>query len=122
MTLPAVDVSLLRKIMTLVTNVCSEECQEKSGVIFLIRNVIYYYEIAFFFAIVSLLFWYGKQTVCVKWGRCISDYFSISNGVRQDGTLSPKLFFVYVLDDLSDKLVTSKDGCSIDSLCMNHVM
>ena len=26
------------------------------------------------------LFWYSKQTVCVKWGRCISDYFSISNG------------------------------------------
>ena len=75
-----------------------------------------------FFAIVSLLFWYSKQTVCVKWGRCISDYFSISNGARQDGILSEKLFSVYVLDDLSDKLVTSKVGCSIDSLCMNHVM
>ena len=22
-----------------------------------------------------LLFWYSKQTICVKWGRCISDYF-----------------------------------------------
>ena len=43
-----------------------------------------------------LLFWYSKQTVCVKWGRCISDYFSISNGVRQGGILSPKLFSVYV--------------------------
>ena len=51
-----------------------------------------------------LLFWYSKQTVCVKWGRCISDYFSISNGIRQGGILSPKLFSVYV-DDLSDKLV-----------------
>ena len=30
-----------------------------------------------------LLFWYSKQTVCVKWGTCISDYFCISNGVRQ---------------------------------------
>ena len=68
-----------------------------------------------------LLFWYSKQTVCVKWGRCISDYFSISNGVRQGGILSPKLFSVYV-DDLSDKLVESKVGCSIDNLCMNHVM
>ena len=28
-----------------------------------------------------LLFWYSKQTVCVKWGRCISDYFSISNDI-----------------------------------------
>ena len=68
-----------------------------------------------------LLFWYSKQTVCVKWGRCISDYFSISNGVRQGGILSPKLFSVYV-DDLSDKLVESKVRCSSDNFCMNHVM
>ena len=67
-----------------------------------------------------LLFWYSKQTICVKWGRCISDYFSISNGVRQGGNLSSKLFSVYV-DDISDKLVKSKVGCSID-LCMHHVM
>ena len=40
-----------------------------------------------------LLFWYSKQCVCVKWGTCISDYFSISNGVRQGGILSTKLFF-----------------------------
>ena len=68
-----------------------------------------------------LLFWYSKQTVCVKCVRCISDYFSMSNGVRQGGILSPKLFPVYV-DDFSDKLVKSKVGCSIDNLCMNHVM
>ena len=30
-------------------------------------------------------------------------------------------FFVYV-DDLSDKLVKGKVQCSIDNLCMNHVM
>ena len=35
--------------------------------------------------------------------------------------MSPKLFSVYV-DDLSNKLVESKVGCSIDNLCMNHVM
>ena len=46
-----------------------------------------------------LLFWYSKQTVFVKWVRCISNYFSISNGVRQGGILSPKLFSGYV-DDL----------------------
>ena len=56
-----------------------------------------------------------------RYRRHISDYFSISNGVRQGGILSPKLFSVYV-DDLSDKLVESKVGCSIDNLCMNHVM
>ena len=68
-----------------------------------------------------LLFWYSKQTVCIKWGRCISGFFCISNGVRQGGILSPKLFSVYI-DDLSDKLVKCKVGCYIDNLCMNHVM
>ena len=56
-----------------------------------------------------LLFWYSKQTVCIKWGKCISVFFSISNGVRQGGILSPKLFSVYI-DDLSDKLVKCKVG------------
>ena len=68
-----------------------------------------------------LLFWYINQTMCVKWGSCISRYFYVSNGVRQGGILSPKLYSVYV-DDLSDYLVKSQIGCHIDSLCVNHVM
>ena len=68
-----------------------------------------------------LLFWCSIQTVCIKWGTGMSDYFCISNGVRQGGILSQKLFSVYV-DDLSDKLIKSKTGCHIDNLCMNHVM
>ena len=56
-----------------------------------------------------LLFWYSKQTVCIKWRTCMSDYFCIFNGVRQSKIFSPKLFFVYV-DDLSDKLIKSKTG------------
>ena len=68
-----------------------------------------------------LLLWYSKQAVCVKLGRCIFYCFSISNGVRQGGMLSLKLFSVNV-EDLSDKLVKSKVGCSIDNLCLNHVM
>ena len=50
--------------------------------------------------------WYSKQTVCIKWGGCISDFFSISNGVTQGRILSLKLFsaLIYV-DDFFDKLV-----------------
>ena len=68
-----------------------------------------------------LLFWYTKQTMCVIWGNCMSDYFYVSNGFRQGGTLSPKLYSVYV-DDLSDYLVKSQIGCHIDNVCVNHVM
>ena len=59
--------------------------------------------------------------MCVKWGNCMSDYFYVSNGVRQGGILSPKLYSVYV-DDFSDYLVKSQIGCHIDNVCVNHVM
>ena len=44
--------------------------------------------------------------MCVKWGKVNSAYFNVSNGVRQDGILSTKLFAIYV-DDLSHELI----GC-----------
>ena len=58
--------------------------------------------------------------MCVKWGNCMSAYFYVSNGVRQGGILSPKLYSVYV-DDLSDYLIKSQIGCQIDKICINHV-
>ena len=42
--------------------------------------------------------------------------FKISNGVRQGGLLSPRLFAVYV-DDLY-----ARSGCFIEHQCINHVM
>ena len=51
----------------------------------------------------------------------MSDYFYVSDGVRQGGILSPKLYSVYV-DDLSDYLVKRQIGCHIDNVCVNHVM
>ena len=40
----------------------------------------------------------------------MSDSFSVSNGVRQGGILSPYLFCVY-MDDLSKKLNNVNAGC-----------
>ena len=51
----------------------------------------------------------------------MSDYFYVSNGVRQGGILSSKLYSVYV-DDLSEYLVKSLIGCQIDSVCVIQVM
>ena len=68
-----------------------------------------------------LLFGYTKQTMCVKWGNCMSDYFYVSNGVRQGGIISLKLYYVYV-DDLSDYLIERHIGSQIDNVCVNHVM
>ena len=50
-----------------------------------------------------IAFWYQTQTMCVKWGKVNSAYFNVSNGVRQGGILTPKLFATNV-DDLSHEL------------------
>ena len=49
-----------------------------------------------------------------------SSYFSVNNGVRQGGILSPKVFSVYV-DDLSVALSATKTGCVINDKSVNHV-
>ena len=67
-----------------------------------------------------LMFWYSKQEICIKWGNETSTCFTITNGVRQGGILSPTLFSIY-MDDLSFILSESGIGCLIDDLCINHV-
>ena len=66
------------------------------------------------------MFWYSKQEICIKWGNETSTCFTISNGVRQGGILSPTLFSIYI-DDLSFILPEIGIGCHIDELCINHV-
>ena len=53
--------------------------------------------------------------MCIKWGQATSDYFTISNGVRQGGILPPRLFAVYV-DDLSKQLIDARSGCFIECI------
>ena len=56
-----------------------------------------------------LVNWYRQQTLCVKWGRNTSSFFTVSNGVRQGGILSPFLFTLYI-DELSYQLNNSNLG------------
>ena len=39
--------------------------------------------------------WYATQTFIVQWGNCLSSPFTVTNGVRQGGILSPYLFNVF---------------------------
>ena len=51
----------------------------------------------------------------------MSDSFSVSNGVRQGGILSPYLFCVY-MDDLSKKLNNVNAGCFMGTALFNKLM
>ena len=42
-----------------------------------------------------LLFMYINQNLRVRWGNNYSDNFTVSNGVKQGGVISP-IFFVYI--------------------------
>jgi len=66
-----------------------------------------------------LLFWYSEQMMCIRWGNVLSYSFSVKNGVRQGGVLSPVLFNVYV-DDLSKKLNIFNNGCVLSNVMINH--
>ena len=57
-----------------------------------------------------LLTWYSDQQVSVLWNSSISEKFSISNGVRQGGVLSPILFTIY-MDELLLELKKAGIGC-----------
>ena len=60
---------------------------------------------------------YTCQTSRVKWGSSFSETFSISNGVKQGGVLSPILLGVYI-NSLLDKLEQSRAGFYIGHIFM----
>ena len=68
-----------------------------------------------------LWYWYRHQLVAVRWNNKMSEYFKVTNGVKQGGLLSPMLYNVYV-DDLSCKLNNSNAGCYINNILVNHFM
>ena len=59
-----------------------------------------------------LLDMYMRQRVRTSWGSFVSDVFSVSNGVRQGGVLSPILFALYI-DVLLLRLERSGYGCYV---------
>ena len=59
-----------------------------------------------------LLNMYTNQKLQVKWNSCKSPKFKVTNGVRQGGVLSPRLFSVYV-DELLERLKINGAGCHI---------
>ena len=62
-----------------------------------------------------LLNMYTNQKLRVKWANAYSSEFSVSNGVKQGGVISPLLFCVY-MDGLITELLSSNVGCFMGSV------
>jgi len=57
----------------------------------------------------------------LKWGANYSSPFTVANGVRQGGVLSPYLFAVY-LDEFLILLGSSRVGCTVGNMILVHLM
>ena len=62
----------------------------------------------------TLINWYSKLYVSVKWNNMCSTYLSVKSGVRQGGVLSPALFNIY-MDVLILALKKLGHGCHLDN-------
>ena len=62
-----------------------------------------------------LITWHSSQSCIVSWDGSVSTPFSVSNGVRQGGILSPVLFTVY-MDILLNMLKECGVGCYWDGV------
>ena len=68
-----------------------------------------------------IMYWYKNQMITIKWNNVFSRCFSVTNGVRQGGIMSPYLFNIY-MDQLSVKLNQLNIGCCIGDKCLNNLM
>ena len=57
----------------------------------------------------------------VRWGDSISTQFTVANGVKQGGVISPILFNVY-MDDRSTALNSSGTGGHLGPACLNMIL
>ena len=56
----------------------------------------------------------------VRWGNTISTHFTVANGVKQGGDISPILFNIY-MDKLSVALNRSGIGGYLGHIFLNHL-
>ena len=66
-----------------------------------------------------LAYWHSHQEMFVSWHNCHSACFSVLNGVRQGGVLSPFFISCIYIRNLINDVVMSRSGCYIAGVCVN---
>ena len=70
-------------------------------------------------AMVHLLaYWYSHQKMCVRWNSVLSTCFTIGNGTRQSGVLSPYIFSRYTRGMIRS-IANCAVGCNIGNMSVN---
>jgi len=69
-----------------------------------------------------LLNMYTRQVTQVSWNAVFSSTFTVSNGAKQGGILSPILFFCIYIDSLLYSLAKSGVGCFIGRLFVGSLV
>ena len=94
----------------------------------LIASIILFYFVNWltvvFLAILYVCYGIGIVAIkpeCSTWAHVLTNPFSICNGVRQGGILSPFLFAMYI-DDLSVRLQSVHVGCRLSNIIINHFL
>ena len=67
-----------------------------------------------------MCFWYTHKKNGSRWGTIISTQFTVANGVKQGGIISPILFNMY-MNDLSIALNNSGIGGYLGDAFLNHL-
>ena len=71
--------------------------------------------------ILTLLPWYKKNFIKVKWKDSLSDFFHPTAGVRQGGVLSPFLFAIYI-EEILNQLREHGKGCKIGKVYLGCIL
>ena len=56
---------------------------------------------------------YTKTMSCIKINNFLTKWFEVNNGVRQDDTLSPNLFVIYI-NNLAKEIINLNLGININ--------
>ena len=72
------------------------------------------------FIIKLLCFWYTHKKMVVRWGITILTQFTVANGVKQGGIISPIVFNKY-MEDLIIALNNSGIGGYLRDAFLNHL-